>query len=182
VALKQAVGTDRIQELERRFLHRALERWRSNPDLELLDNLEVPRLPSSSFRVRHGARYLHHELVVAMLNDLFGIQARGGCSGAGPYGHRLLGDYRFDPCGARWGHRDAPSDPIPSLPDLLKGRPGPRPVPGAGEDALAGYLEQARGPAARRRAARSEPGAELSAARPGAAARLPPAGAGLGGC
>jgi hypothetical protein len=29
--------------------------------------------------------------VVALLNDLFGIQARGGCSCAGPYGHRLLG-------------------------------------------------------------------------------------------
>jgi len=28
---------------------------------------------------------------VALLNDLFGIQARGGCSCAGPYGHRLLG-------------------------------------------------------------------------------------------
>jgi hypothetical protein len=27
---------------------------------------------------------------VALLNDLFGIQARGGCSCAGPYGHRLL--------------------------------------------------------------------------------------------
>jgi selenocysteine lyase/cysteine desulfurase len=26
-----------------------------------------------------------------MLDDLFGIQARGGCSCAGPYGHRLLG-------------------------------------------------------------------------------------------
>ena len=29
--------------------------------------------------------------MVAVLNDLFGIQARGGCSCAGPYGHRLLG-------------------------------------------------------------------------------------------
>jgi hypothetical protein len=28
---------------------------------------------------------------VAVLNDLFGIQSRGGCSCAGPYGHRLLG-------------------------------------------------------------------------------------------
>ena len=28
---------------------------------------------------------------MALLNDLFGIQARGGCSCAGPYGHRLLG-------------------------------------------------------------------------------------------
>jgi hypothetical protein len=29
--------------------------------------------------------------VVAILSDLFGIQSRGGCSCAGPYGHRLLG-------------------------------------------------------------------------------------------
>ena len=28
---------------------------------------------------------------MALLNDLFGIQARGGCSCAGPYGHSLLG-------------------------------------------------------------------------------------------
>ena len=91
VGLKQAVGTDLIQEREQRFLHRALARWRANPNLELLGNLEVPRLPIVSFRVRHGGRYLHHELVVALLDDLFGIQARGGCSCAGPYGHRLLG-------------------------------------------------------------------------------------------
>jgi selenocysteine lyase/cysteine desulfurase len=91
VALKQAVGTDLIAEREQRFLRRALARWRRNPNLELLGDLEVPRLPIVSFRVRHGARHLHHELVVAMLNDLFGIQARGGCSCAGPYGHRLLG-------------------------------------------------------------------------------------------
>jgi hypothetical protein len=38
-----------------------------------------------------SGRYLHHNFVVALLNDLFGIQARGGCSCAGPYGHRLLG-------------------------------------------------------------------------------------------
>jgi hypothetical protein len=44
-----------------------------------------------SFVVRHGPRYLHHNFVVALLNDLFGIQSRGGCSCAGPYGHRLLG-------------------------------------------------------------------------------------------
>ena len=38
-----------------------------------------------------GGRHLHHNFVVALLNDLFGIQARGGCSCAGPYGHALLG-------------------------------------------------------------------------------------------
>ena len=49
------------------------------------------RLSIVSFTVRHSGRYLHHNLVVALLNDLFGIQSRGGCSCAGPYGHRLLG-------------------------------------------------------------------------------------------
>jgi len=45
-----------------------------------------------SFVIRRpGGRYLHHNFVVSLLNDLFGIQSRGGCSCAGPYGHRLLG-------------------------------------------------------------------------------------------
>ena len=34
---------------------------------------------------------MHYGYVVSLLNDLFGIQARGGCSCAGPYGHALLG-------------------------------------------------------------------------------------------
>jgi len=33
---------------------------------------------------------LHHKLITVLLNDLFGIQSRAGCSCAGPYGHRLL--------------------------------------------------------------------------------------------
>ena len=45
-----------------------------------------------SFVVRApSGHWLHHNFVVAVLNDLFGVQARGGCSCAGPYGHRLLG-------------------------------------------------------------------------------------------
>ncbi len=41
--------------------------------------------------MRHGDRYLHPKLVTRLLNDLFGIQSRAGCSCAGPYGHTLLG-------------------------------------------------------------------------------------------
>jgi selenocysteine lyase/cysteine desulfurase len=42
--------------------------------------------------IKHGAtRYLHYNFVCALLNDLFGIQARGGCMCAGPYAQRLLG-------------------------------------------------------------------------------------------
>ena len=212
VALKQAVGTDLMHAREQRFLRRALDRWRANPRLELLGNLDVPRLPIVSFRIRHGDRHLHHELVVAMLNDLFGIQARGGCSCAGPYGHRLLGigpersralseqagrgylgikpgwvrlsfnyfisdtvadflveavellgrhghrllgDYAFDPRTGHWRHHRAPPDPAVSLAALLHGYPARGPI--AGEDALAGYLEAARALLATESAA--EPGA-----------------------
>ncbi len=33
---------------------------------------------------------MHHNLIVRILNDRFGIQSRGGCSCAGTYGHILL--------------------------------------------------------------------------------------------
>jgi selenocysteine lyase/cysteine desulfurase len=90
-ALKEAVGTDTIGAHEQRLWAYARERLAGNPRIELLGDLDAPRLPIVSFRVRRGDRYLHHNLVVALLNDLFGIQARGGCSCASPYGHRLLG-------------------------------------------------------------------------------------------
>jgi selenocysteine lyase/cysteine desulfurase len=90
--LKQAVGTTLIRAREDYFLGRAVSAWRKNPALGLLGNPNAERLPILSFVVRRpGGRYLHHNFVVAVLNDLFGIQARGGCSCAGPYGHRLLG-------------------------------------------------------------------------------------------
>jgi selenocysteine lyase/cysteine desulfurase len=89
--LKEAVGAGTIQALERSFIRRAVASWGANPNIELLGNLEAERLSIVSFVVRHGPRYLHHNFVVALLNDLFGIQSRGGCSCAGPYGHRLLG-------------------------------------------------------------------------------------------
>ncbi len=89
--LKEAVGTDLIREHEERFIHAALSRWGQHPNIRILGNHQAWRLSIVSFMVRHAERYLHHNFVVALLNDLFGIQARGGCSCAGPYGHRLLG-------------------------------------------------------------------------------------------
>lgn len=89
--LKAAVGVDEIQRRERSFVTRAIESWSENPNIEILGNPDADRLSIISFVVRCGDRYLHHNYVVRLLNDLFGIQSRGGCSCAGPYGHRLLG-------------------------------------------------------------------------------------------
>ncbi|MDH3260270.1 MAG: aminotransferase class V-fold PLP-dependent enzyme [Acidimicrobiia bacterium] len=89
--LKQAVGVDAIRRREESFIRRAIASWGADPNLDVLGNHEAERLSIVSFVVKFGERHLHHNYVVALLNDLFGIQSRGGCSCAGPYGHRLLG-------------------------------------------------------------------------------------------
>jgi selenocysteine lyase/cysteine desulfurase len=91
-ALKEEVGVDAIHALESRFLAEARAAWDAHPSIQVLGSPTADRLSIVSFVIkRPGGLYLHHNVVVAILNDLFGIQARGGCSCAGPYGHRLLG-------------------------------------------------------------------------------------------
>jgi len=89
--LKRAVGTENIKAREEDLTGRAIASWSANASIEILGNPKAERLSIVSFVVRYGDRHLHHNFVVALLNDLFGIQSRGGCSCAGPYGHRLLG-------------------------------------------------------------------------------------------
>ena len=89
--LKTEVGPKEIERRETMFIERAIEAWDTNPNIDVLGNHDARRLSIVSFTVRYRQQYLHHNFVVALLNDLFGIQARGGCSCAGPYGHRLLG-------------------------------------------------------------------------------------------
>jgi selenocysteine lyase/cysteine desulfurase len=89
--LKDAVGADAIREREVDFIDRAIASWSTNPNIQILGNRGAWRLSIVSFIIVHKRAYLHHNFVVALLNDLFGIQSRGGCGCAGPYGHRLLG-------------------------------------------------------------------------------------------
>jgi selenocysteine lyase/cysteine desulfurase len=89
--LKEAVGIEEIQRLEHHFIRTAIERWRANSSIHILGNHDRWRLSIVSFMIRGpNQKFLHHHFVVALLNDLFGIQARGGWQCAGPYGHRLL--------------------------------------------------------------------------------------------
>ena len=89
--LKQSVGSDRIKALEHDFIERAIGSWSENPNITIMGNPKADRLSILSFVISHAGKTLHYNYVVALLNDLFGIQARGGCSCAGPYGQRLLG-------------------------------------------------------------------------------------------
>jgi selenocysteine lyase/cysteine desulfurase len=91
--IKRELGHERIEEREAELLQRAAERWTANARIEILGSLDMSRrIGIVSFNLRDpGGLYLHPKLVTVLLNDLFGIQSRAGCSCAGPYGHRLLG-------------------------------------------------------------------------------------------
>jgi selenocysteine lyase/cysteine desulfurase len=91
--LKSRIGVERIEAREAELLSRAMERWNAHPGIEILGNPDPQRrIGIVSFNLRDPrGRYLHPKFVTVLLNDLFGIQSRAGCSCAGPYGHRLLG-------------------------------------------------------------------------------------------
>ena len=89
--LKESVGTELIKAREAVYTRSAIDKLSANPNIEILGNPDAERLSILSFVISAHGAHLHHNYVVALLNDLFGVQARGGCSCAGPYGHRLLG-------------------------------------------------------------------------------------------
>jgi selenocysteine lyase/cysteine desulfurase len=85
--LKEMVGPAQILEHELALSRRALARLGRHPRIEIYGPVDQPRLAILSFNVKG----LHHDFVSTLLDHLFGIQNRAGCSCAGPYGHRLLG-------------------------------------------------------------------------------------------
>jgi selenocysteine lyase/cysteine desulfurase len=95
-ALKEAVGAEEIVRRERDLARRALRSWAANPRIAILGGTEAERLAVISIGLRHPPGHLHAGFVVAVLSDLFGIQARSGCFCAGPYIHRAF------PIGERW--------------------------------------------------------------------------------
>ena len=90
--LKDRIGVEAIEAREQELLAKTFDRWKDNEHLEILGNPDPDkRISIVSFNVKdHHGRYLHPKFVTTILNDLFGIQSRAGCSCAGPYGHRLL--------------------------------------------------------------------------------------------
>lgn len=89
--LKDAVGASTIEEIEHDMVTRAIKRWSKIPAIHILGDLEARRTSILSFQIMWQGKPLHFGLVDVLINDLFGIQVRGGCSCAGPYGHELLG-------------------------------------------------------------------------------------------
>ena len=91
VSIPKRIGYQQIAEIESRHRLAAAKRFEMTDGLERLGPRHAEQLPIFSMRFRSEHGELHYGYVVRLLNDLFGIQARGGCSCAGPYGHTLLG-------------------------------------------------------------------------------------------
>jgi selenocysteine lyase/cysteine desulfurase len=90
--IKDRVGVECIHAREVELTKRAFSKWSASEGVEILGNPDPEqRVGIMSFNLKSAnGNYLHHKFVTALLNDLFGIQSRAGCSCAGPYGHRLL--------------------------------------------------------------------------------------------
>ncbi|WP_440958140.1 aminotransferase class V-fold PLP-dependent enzyme [Oceanicaulis sp. LC35] len=86
------IGYEDIEAREQAALSRAFKAWGACEKIEVLGPQDPERrIGIVSFNISTGDRgALHPRYVSTLLNDLFGVQARAGCSCAGPYAHHLL--------------------------------------------------------------------------------------------
>lgn len=89
--VKDLVGQDRIDRIEAYYYHKFMEHFQNIPNIVFYGPTELERkIPIIPFNIVHKDKVLHPKFVTRLLNDLFGIQSRAGCSCAGPYGHYLM--------------------------------------------------------------------------------------------
>lgn len=90
--LKDALDMKYLLKREDELVKRFIRRFKKHERLILLGSNSAARLPIFSFTiyVPGVCKYLHHNFVCLLLNDLFGLQVRSGCACAGPYALDLL--------------------------------------------------------------------------------------------
>ncbi|MCD6366326.1 MAG: aminotransferase class V-fold PLP-dependent enzyme [Bacteroidales bacterium] len=86
IRLKEEMGCENILKREEELLEYAFQRFDKIKNAKILLGQNRNRLAAISFNI-DGA---HFNLITRLLNDLYGVQARGGCACAGTYGHLLL--------------------------------------------------------------------------------------------
>ncbi len=87
IKLKEKMKVENIRKRESELNSIAFEQLKKIPRLNILAENMTERLGVFSFYITG----IHHNLIVKLLNDRYGIQMRGGCSCAGTYGHFLFG-------------------------------------------------------------------------------------------
>ncbi len=86
IKLKEQMGVENMHNREKELLEIAFSEMKKIDEIKILASHVEDRIGAFSFFVKG----VHHNLVVKLMNDRFGIQVRGGCSCAGTYGHFLL--------------------------------------------------------------------------------------------
>jgi selenocysteine lyase/cysteine desulfurase len=86
IRLKEQMGVKNMLEREHELLDILWQETEGLPYVTILERPTKDRLGVVSFTLEG----LHYNLAVKMLNDLYGIQVRGGCACAGTYGHFLF--------------------------------------------------------------------------------------------
>ena len=84
--LKDEMDVGKIHDRESTLIKKAFNGLRSIKGLTILGDNGLERIGVFSFYIKG----IHHNLIVKLLNDRYGVQVRGGCSCAGTYGHFLL--------------------------------------------------------------------------------------------
>ncbi len=89
--VKDVIGQAAIDARERELNVMAMAGLGGLENLTILGAAYEHRLPIFSMLIRDSAgNVVSSEQITQDLSELYGIQARGGCACAGPYGHRLL--------------------------------------------------------------------------------------------
>lgn len=86
VLLKEEMGIASMLAREHELVERLLTGLSRIPGVNIFEAQQHHRIGFISLAVPG----IHHNLIVRLLNDRFGIQTRGGCSCAGTYGHLLF--------------------------------------------------------------------------------------------
>ena len=94
ISIRQKIPHDFIIKKDEEYISLFLKSLENIPNLYILhDDLlkNKTHIPVFSFMISFGDKFLHPNYICALLNDLFGIQSRPGCSCAPNYGRYLLG-------------------------------------------------------------------------------------------
>ncbi|HMP29941.1 MAG TPA: aminotransferase class V-fold PLP-dependent enzyme [Saprospiraceae bacterium] len=86
IKLKEEMGVKNILEREKELNTYVFSRFKAIENIHLFAEHIDDRLGVFSFFIENA----HFNLVVKLLNDIHGVQVRGGCSCAGTYGHYLF--------------------------------------------------------------------------------------------
>lgn len=133
IQLKEQMGVKNIKKRESELLKLAFSELDKIQEVKILADKQRDRLGVISFYIED----VHYNLLVQLLNDIYGFQVRGGCACAGTYGHFLLkvsyeksqeitdkishGDLSVKPGWVRWSlHPTMTNKDITDFTDALK--------------------------------------------------------------